>query len=162
MLVPVTGLYIGVLGLVMLLLASRVSAARIKLGASLGTDAAPSLLEAVRRHGNFVEWVPFALLLMAACELNGLSPPYLHGAGLVLLLGRVLHPLGIKHNVIPQPFRAAGATLTFGVVLALCVVAIWQFVGQSSRLPVDGLALRMQPTPVVSHHAMERHLDAGS
>jgi hypothetical protein len=51
-------------------------------------------------------------------------------------------------------------------VYAMCIlsgiVAIWQFVGQSSRLSVNGLALRMQPTPVVSHHAAERHLDAGS
>jgi hypothetical protein len=51
-------------------------------------------------------------------------------------------------------------------VYALCIlsaiVAIWQFVGQSSRLSVEGLALRMQPAPVVSHHAVERHPDAGS
>ena len=47
-------------------------------------------------------------------------------------------------------------------VYALCIlgaiVAIWQFVEQSSRLSVDGLALRTQPAPVVSHHAVERHL----
>jgi uncharacterized membrane protein YecN with MAPEG domain len=98
----------------------------MRLGASLGTQAAPSLLEAVRRHGNFVEWVPFALLLMAVCELNGLGAPYLHAAGLVLLLGRLLHPLGIRHNVMPQPLRAVGAMLTFGIVLVLSVVAIWQ------------------------------------
>jgi len=51
-------------------------------------------------------------------------------------------------------------------VYALCIlsaiVAIWQFVEQSSRLSVDGLALRTQPAPVVSHHAVERHLDTGS
>jgi hypothetical protein len=52
------------------------------------------------------------------------------------------------------------------VVYAMCILsataAIWQFVAQSSRLSVDGLALRMQPAPVVSHHAVKRHLDAGS
>jgi hypothetical protein len=42
------------------------------------------------------------------------------------------------------------------------IVAIWQFVDQSSRLSVDGLALRPQPAPVVSHHAMERHLHTES
>jgi hypothetical protein len=42
------------------------------------------------------------------------------------------------------------------------IVAIWQFVDQSSRLSVDGLALRPQPVPVVSHHAMERHLHTES
>ncbi len=42
------------------------------------------------------------------------------------------------------------------------IVAIWQFVEQSSRLSVDGLALRTQPAPVVSHHTVEPHLDAGT
>jgi hypothetical protein len=43
-------------------------------------------------------------------------------------------------------------------VYAMCIlsaiVAIWQFVEQSSRLSVDGLALRTQPAPVVSHYAL--------
>ncbi|PYK41195.1 MAG: hypothetical protein DME60_04625 [Verrucomicrobia bacterium] len=51
-------------------------------------------------------------------------------------------------------------------VYAMCIlsaiVAIWQFLEQSSRLSVDGLALRTQPAPVVSHHTVEPHLDAGS
>jgi hypothetical protein len=51
-------------------------------------------------------------------------------------------------------------------VYAMCIlsaiVAIWQFVQQSSRLPVDGLVLRTQPAPVVSHHAAERHLGGKS
>ena len=45
-------------------------------------------------------------------------------------------------------------------VYAMCIlsaiVAIWQFVEQSSRLPFDGLVLRTQSAPVVSHHAAER------
>jgi len=142
MLVPITALYAGALGLLMLVLASRVSAERIRLGASLGTDAAPSLLEAVRRHGNFVEWVPFILLLMASCELNGFDSDYLHVAGLTLLFGRVLHPFGIKHKVIPQPLRAAGTILTFGVALALSVVAMWQW------LPSAQAQQTQQPQPV--------------
>ena len=52
------------------------------------------------------------------------------------------------------------------VVYALCIlsaiVAIWQFVDQSSRLSVDRLALRPQPAPVVSHHTVERYLDVES
>lgn len=51
-------------------------------------------------------------------------------------------------------------------VYALCIlsaiVAIWQFVDQSSRLSIDGVALRPQPAPVVSHHAGKRHLNVES
>ena len=61
-----------------------------------------------------------------------------------------------------EPGRSIMETVVYALFGLSAIVSIWQFVGQSSRLPVDGLALRMQPTPVVSHHAMERHLDAGS
>ena len=51
-------------------------------------------------------------------------------------------------------------------VYALCIlsviVAIWQFVGQSSRLSVDGLVSRPQPAPVISHYTVGRHLPAES
>jgi len=51
-------------------------------------------------------------------------------------------------------------------VYAMCIlsaiVAIWQFVDESSRLSIDRVALRPQPAPVVSHHTVERHVDAES
>ena len=51
-------------------------------------------------------------------------------------------------------------------VYALCIlsviVAIWQFVGQSSRLSMNGLALRPQPASVVLQDAADRHLNAES
>ena len=50
----------------------------------------------------------------------------------------------------------------YAICILSAIVAIWQFVEQSSRLSVDGLALRPQPAPAVSHHAAERHLGAGS
>lgn len=48
----------------------------------------------------------------------------------------------------------------YAICILSAIVAIWQFVEQSSRLSVDGLALHLQPAPVVSDHAVERH--AGS
>jgi hypothetical protein len=53
-------------------------------------------------------------------------------------------------------------TAVYAMCILSAIVAIWQFGQQSSRLSVDGLALRMQSAPVVSHHGVERHLDAGS
>jgi hypothetical protein len=51
-------------------------------------------------------------------------------------------------------------------VYTLCIlsaiVAIWQFVAQSSRLSVDGFASRPHPAPVVSHHPVGRHLPGES
>ena len=53
-------------------------------------------------------------------------------------------------------------TAVYAMCILSAIVAIWQFLEQSSRLSVDGLVLRTQPAPVVSHHTVEPHLDAGS
>lgn len=48
--------------------------------------ATPELLLAMRRHANFIEFVPLALVLIAMLELNGVSTTASHalGAGLVV------------------------------------------------------------------------------
>jgi hypothetical protein len=53
-------------------------------------------------------------------------------------------------------------TAIYAICILSVIVAIWQFVDQSSQLSVDRLAVRMQPAPAVSHHAVVRHLDTGS
>ena len=53
-------------------------------------------------------------------------------------------------------------TAVYAMCILSAIVAIWQFVEQSSRLSVDGLALRMQPAHIVSHHAAEWHLEPES
>ena len=58
--------------------------------------------------------------------------------------------------------RSRMETAVYAMCILSAIVAIWQFLEQSSRLSVDGLALRTQPAPVVSHHTVEPHLDAGS
>jgi uncharacterized membrane protein YecN with MAPEG domain len=128
----VTGLYAGLLGLIMLILSTLVSGVRMKVRSSIGITDSPELLEAIRRHGNFVEWVPFVLLLMAIAEIDGFNTIGLHVVGCLLLVSRVLHPLGIRHNVMPQPLRAAGAVTTFLLALFLSGVVIWQFVAASN------------------------------
>jgi hypothetical protein len=51
-------------------------------------------------------------------------------------------------------------------VYAMCIlsaiVAICQFVDQSSRLSIDRLSLRPQTAPVISHHAVAQHLKTES
>ena len=127
MTILITGLYGGLLGLTMLFLAMQVSGKRMKQKSSIATDTTPALFEAIRRHGNFVEWVPFALILMAVCEINGLQSLYLHILGASLVVGRLIHPWGIKAGKMPHPLRAIGAGVTFAVVFSLCSIAIWQW-----------------------------------
>jgi uncharacterized membrane protein YecN with MAPEG domain len=112
---PVTALYAGLLAFYFLWLATRVIKARRVHRVALGTPH--RLVErAVRAHGNFAEYVPFALLLMALCEINGLPDWALHVFGVVLLAGRVLHAHGIGQEPENFRWRVLGMSLTFTVL----------------------------------------------
>lgn len=123
--VPITALYAGLLALVGIVLAAGSGLLRSRTGVSLGGGDNPQQLVAFRRHGNFAEWVPLALILFAVLELNGVSGTALHVMGIVLLVARIAHPLGLKTDKINDPLRGIGAGATMLVVL---VAAIWAIV----------------------------------
>ncbi len=120
--VPITALYAGLLALVGLVLGVGSGWLRARTGVSLGDGGNSQQLVAVRRHGNFSEWVPLALILIAVLELNGVSGTALHALGATLLLARIAHPLGLKPDSIGGLPRALGAG---GTALVVLVAAIW-------------------------------------
>ncbi len=120
--VPITALYAGLLALVGLVLGAGSGLLRPKTGVSLGDGGNRRQLLAFRRHGNFSEWVPLALILLAVLELNGISSTALHALGATLFVARVAHPLGLNPDDPSGLARALGAGATAIVVL---VAAIW-------------------------------------
>jgi hypothetical protein len=113
---PVTSLYAGLLAMLFVFLSTRVIKARRQYHVSIGTSH--RLVERpVRAHGNFAEYVPFALLLMALNEINGLPDWTLHVFGTLLVAGRLLHAIGISREPENFRWRVLGMSLTFVVIL---------------------------------------------
>lgn len=112
--------YASALTLVYLLLSFNVSRQRRRCQVSLGDGDQPPLRAAMRAHGNFAEYVPLALLLLALDEAAGVAAPWLHAVGGMLLVGRLLHPFGLA---LPAPNlpRVLGILLTW---LALLLAAL--------------------------------------
>jgi hypothetical protein len=123
----VTGLYAGILALILGWLGFQVGAMRGRTGISILHGDNMELAEKIRRHANFTENVPLALILLAILELNGSSAWLLHGLGVVLVASRVAHPLGLHHDRVQHPLRAAGAGGTALVTLVAALTALWQF-----------------------------------
>ena len=121
----ITLLYAGILGIISIVLAFAVGAQRGKTNISIGTGESDTLFIATRRHGNFVEYVPLGLILMALLELNAVSPIAIHSFGLILVIARVCHPLGLKVGVTTHPLRAIGAA---GTILVTEVLSVWAIV----------------------------------
>lgn len=82
-----TGLYAVPLALLMIGLWAHVSMKRAETNTSILDGGDVDLAERIRRHGNLIETVPMALLLMAFSEAGGTAPVWIHAAGICLLAG---------------------------------------------------------------------------
>ncbi|WP_036487534.1 MAPEG family protein [Myxosarcina sp. GI1] len=71
----------------------------------------------VRAFGNFMEYVPLALLLIILLELVGSPAWLLWLLGIVLTIARIAHAWGVIGIYGASPFRAIGFFLTWLVYL---------------------------------------------
>ena len=69
------------------------------------------------------------LVLMALVELNGAPAWLLNSTGVALVVGRILHPLGLDYDKMANPMRAIGVLLTLLVILALSGYGFYQYFG---------------------------------
>ena len=107
-------------------LALRVVLLRKGRGVGIGTGGDAELARAVRVHGNFAEYVPLALLLLALLELAGTPSGLLWAFGLGLLLARVLHALGLARASGYSAGRFGGTLLTFLLLAAMAATGLWR------------------------------------
>ena len=77
-------------------------------------------------QGNFIEYVPMALILLGLIEWMGSKPWIVYALGIALVLARVIHAWGLYSSVFNA--RVAGTSINWlvlvvGGLLALSVVA---------------------------------------
>jgi len=118
----VTPLYAAVATLLFVLLSFRVIGVRRSAGVALGDGGDRLPMRRLRAHGNFAEYAPLAIVLMAFAEIQGLMAILVHVLGSALLVGRGLHAFGVSRTPEDFRFRVAGMSLTFAV-LGLAAVA---------------------------------------
>ena len=119
-----TAFYAGLFGLIYVGLSAWVVLSRGSSGEMQGGD--DTMMKRVRSQGNFGEYVPFALLLIALLEADGAGHLFIQILLLVLLVGRVLHPFGLFAPInSPQQFvcRGGGIGATL-LVMAITAVAL--------------------------------------
>lgn len=123
--IPATLITAGLLGLVFMVLTVRVVGRRMSGKIMIGDGGDQQMLERIRAHANFTEHVPLTLILMGGIELSiGHGSLWLWGAGAALVLARVAHAIGMSRPA-PNPFRAAGALISWVLILGLSLWALW-------------------------------------
>ncbi|MEC9364055.1 MAPEG family protein [Sinimarinibacterium flocculans] len=121
----ITPLYAGLLAILFLALSLRVVQKRSNV--SLGDGGDPELLRRIRGHGNFAEYVPLILLMMAMLEVGGATPAWLlHLLGATLVVARVLHGIALSYTAKWKFGRFYGTLVTFILLLVLALLCVWR------------------------------------
>ena len=113
---PITALYALPLTALFLLLSWRVIGERRSNRLAYGDGDSPRIQAKIRAQANWVEYAPITLLLMILAELNTAPALGLHLTGALLLIGRLLHGIGMSFLPKQLGFRF------WGMILTLCAV----------------------------------------
>ena len=108
--------YAAVLGILFLALTIAVIRNRYRLKVSLG-GGDERMNRIIRGHGNFAEYVPMSLLLLAFAEIGGTEALAIHLGGLALLCGRLLHGYALALTPRNLPARRYGMILTLASIV---------------------------------------------
>jgi uncharacterized membrane protein YecN with MAPEG domain len=88
---------------------------------ALGDADIPQLTQAVRAFGNASEYIPAGLIAIAVLAMVGAPPAVVHATGFILLVGRLMHAIGLSRSGGASLPRAIGVVLTW---LAYIVSAV--------------------------------------
>ena len=133
----ITSAYLGILALLYLVLGLQVSRLRRGHRVLFGDGDNIKLRSAIRAHGNFVEYVPLVVLMVAMLEMSGLPAVQVHLLMGALLVARLLHPLGMyvgPRTLQFQIYRVGGITLNWLVLVAAAVLLLWRFLPGAFRV----------------------------
>jgi uncharacterized membrane protein YecN with MAPEG domain len=120
------GFYVALNALILLALGILVTRARVVTKTDIGDGGKPEMAAPLRAHGNNSEWTPLGLLLMwALAALPTGSIWLIHGVGVPLTLGRLLHGIGMSGSTGPGPLRFVGMILTWIAYIVGIVGVLW-------------------------------------
>ncbi|MDH6665459.1 UNVERIFIED_ORG: putative membrane protein YecN with MAPEG domain [Methylorubrum zatmanii] len=104
-----TAFYAAILGLIYAGLTGWVIGGRVTGNVLFGDGGQDALQRRIRSHGNFQEYVPLTLLLIALYEAGGGSHGWVQGLLIVLVIARILHPIGMfAPTNSPRQFACRG------------------------------------------------------
>ena len=121
---PVTATAAGALGLFYVALSFWVIARRRSAQVGIGDGDDRELARRIRVHGNFAEYVPFCVMLLALNEVAGPRPFWLIPCAVAVVAGRLLHALGLGRSIGVSAPRFVGMSLTFLSIVALSLGAL--------------------------------------
>ena len=117
--------YIAIFLVMAVILALNVARHRKPKRIGVGDGGDSTLLLAMRVHANFTENVPLSLASLIMLPLLGSPVWAIHLVGGSMLLGRILHAVGLSSSQGHSFGRAAGIMLTWSSLLISAILMVW-------------------------------------
>lgn len=121
--IPVTAACAALCGLLILVLALRVSLLRNRFRIALGDGGNDQLMRAIRSHANTVEFVPIFVILSLCYELQAGARWPLVTVVVLFLFARVSFAIGLSLTAV-HPLRRVGAGLSYLSLLSLSLLLL--------------------------------------
>lgn len=121
---PLTLTTAAAAGLINLWLAIRIGQVRTSQKVSVGDGGNEFVLRRMRAQANFVEYTPFVLILIAGLEASGHAATWLWVVGVVYMIGRLAHGLGMDGGALGIG-RMIGTLTSMLTLLGLSGYAIY-------------------------------------
>ncbi len=119
----VSAIYAGLLALLIVWLSLQVIKLRRAKKVILGDGGETDLQYAIRAQGNATEYIPISLILLILLELSGAHVLLVHGGGIALVIGRLLHARGLLAQSLR--YRILGMQFTFITIISLASANIF-------------------------------------
>lgn len=118
-------LYLGLFGLLMVILKLNVGRVRASKKINLGDGNDESMQRAIRVQGNAVEDMPVVLLGLLGLGLLDSPVLLIHALGATFLVARILHAVGLGGMPGAGVGRLIGTLLSLILMLATAGTCIW-------------------------------------
>jgi uncharacterized protein len=111
---PITAVFTGMLAVMLVGISIRVTRLRATKKISLADGGDKEMQAAIRVQGNFIEYVPMALLLMGLLESAGAKHWIVYLFGTLLVVARVAHAFALYTGFFPM--RVVGTSTTWALL----------------------------------------------
>ncbi len=126
---PVTSVTAAIAAVMLIALSVPVSLRRGKIKALSGDAGDATLQRLIRAQGNFIEYAPMGLILLALVEVGVTSAVLLWTIGILLIAGRGLHALGMIRGALS--LKALGMLGTFASLLVSAFILLARYFAQT-------------------------------
>jgi uncharacterized protein len=124
---PITSVIAGIFAMLMVPLSLQISMRRARVRVVYGDADDRDLRRKIRAHGNFIEYVPTALIVLALVELAGVSATLVWLLGGLFVLSRVLHAIGMLYTSTPA-LQAIAMIMNHTALLVSGTWLVYRFV----------------------------------